>query len=71
MLTKPPALTTPAMQFAFAGFNTTVRLAHNVACPHCGRFLRASDVEVDRGGVSLLCSGCHTEILLIDDGAAL
>jgi hypothetical protein len=63
MLSKSPYSTT-GTTFAFAG-TSTVRLACNVACPHCGRFLQAYDVEVTLTGINVICSGCHRDVLVI------
>jgi hypothetical protein len=64
MLSKSPT-TTPATTFAFSG-TSTVRLACNVPCPYCGRFVHASDVEVVPGGINVICGGgCHRDILTI------
>ena len=60
MLSKSPN-TTPEMTFAFSG-DSTVRLARNVPCPHCGRFLHASDFEVTFSAVTIICAGCHNDI---------
>lgn len=58
------------MMFAFSG-TSTVRLACNVACPRCGRPLRASDVEVVPGGITIICagSGCHNDVLVVTETA--
>jgi hypothetical protein len=64
MLSKPPNNNDPPSTFAFAGAST-VRLARNVPCPHCGRFLHASDVEVTFGAVTIICNGCHADFLVI------
>jgi hypothetical protein len=42
-----------------------VLLADSTMCPHCSRFLRASDVIADFGDVSLVCGGCHKDVLVI------
>jgi hypothetical protein len=65
MLSKSPT-STSATTFAFSG-DYTVRLADNVACPYCGRFLHASDVEVVPGGITIICagSGCHNDVLVV------
>jgi hypothetical protein len=63
MLSKSPN-TTPEMTFAFSG-DSTVRLARNVPCPFCGRFMHASDVEVVFGSVFVICAGCHADVLVI------
>lgn len=56
----------PAMSFAFAG-KYAVYLADGIPCPHCGRMLHATDVEVDRRGDAwLICVGCHKDILKIE-----
>lgn len=63
MLSKSPT-TTSATSFAFSG-TSTVRLACNMPCPYCGRFLHASDVEVVPGGINVICSGCHCDLLIV------
>jgi hypothetical protein len=69
MLSKSPP-TTSATTFAFSGAHT-VRLAC-VACPYCGRFLHASDVEVVPGGITIICagSGCHNDVLTITEATS-
>jgi hypothetical protein len=63
MLSKSPT-TTSATTFAFSG-TSIVRLACNIPCPHCGRFLRASDVEVAPGGINVICPSCHRDVLVV------
>jgi hypothetical protein len=65
MLSKSPCAS-PATTFAFAG-NNTVRLACNVPCPYCGRFMHASDVEVVPGGINVICAGCRHDLLVITE----
>jgi hypothetical protein len=55
--------------FAFSG-NATVRLARNVACPYCDRFLHASDVEVVPGGINVICQRCHRDVLIIAEATS-
>jgi hypothetical protein len=70
MLNKsPPTTSTTTTSFAFSGDNA-VRLACNVPCPYCGRFLHASDVEVVPGGINVICSGCHRDILTITEATS-
>ncbi len=65
MLSKSPNNTvSPDTTFAFAG-DSTVRLARAVPCPFCRKYLHASDVEVTFGVVTVICSGCHNDILII------
>jgi hypothetical protein len=64
VLSKSPNTVSPKMTFAFSG-DSTVRLARNVPCPHCGRFFHASDAEVTFGSVTLICAGCHVDVLVI------
>jgi hypothetical protein len=42
-----------------------VRLA-GVLCPHCSRKLRASDVDLDRHGGTLICRGCHADVARVE-----
>jgi hypothetical protein len=42
-----------------------VRLTNGLACPHCGRTLRASDAEIDDHAVFVICAGCHRDVLTI------
>jgi hypothetical protein len=70
MLSKlPPNNNEPEITFAFSG-TATVRLVRNVPCPFCGRFFHASDFEVAFGAVSLICAGCHKDVLSITGAAS-
>jgi hypothetical protein len=55
---NPPA---PAVS-AWGG----IRIVSPWPCPHCGRALRARDVDVDFGHVRLVCSGCHRDVLTVE-----
>jgi hypothetical protein len=68
VLSKSPTAT-PNTTFAFSG-TSTVRLARNVPCPHCGRHLHASDVEVVPGGINVVCAGCHRDLLIIAEATS-
>jgi hypothetical protein len=74
MLMKSPTVR-PTTTYARTG-NTTVRLATGIACPHCSRELKASDVEVfvtdsdeyfgnNVEVTQLICTRCHNDVLLI------
>jgi len=54
----------PKRSFARAG-KYEVLLADGIACPHCTRLLRASDVILAGGEVSLICGGCHRDVLVV------
>lgn len=71
MLSKPPTTTPAATLFAFAG-NNAVRLAPNMMCPYCGRFLHAYDVEVTPAAISIICggAGCHRDLLVITEATS-
>jgi hypothetical protein len=63
MLAKSP--TPPTTSYAIRG-QYDVRLTNGLACPHCGRVLRATDVEIDDGhAVRVICGGCHGDVLII------
>jgi hypothetical protein len=49
---------------AFPGGNR-VWLAAGLRCSHCGRPLHAGDVAADFGDVTMICTGCHRDILTI------
>jgi hypothetical protein len=51
---------------AFPSPHVTVRLVGGVYCPHCRRELRAGDVAVFRGNDTLVCRGCHQDVLTIE-----
>jgi hypothetical protein len=65
-----PKITTAnarAVTLAFSA-GRCVRLARALPCPHCGRELQAYDVKIDGIEVTLICSGCHRDVLAIDEG---
>jgi hypothetical protein len=56
----------PEHKRSFARTDTyEVLLAGGAECPHCSRLLHASDVIADFGDVSLVCGGCHGDVLII------
>ena len=42
-----------------------VRLIAGLRCP-CGRELKASDIDLDRHGGTLICRGCHTDVARVE-----
>jgi hypothetical protein len=62
------ANTEPKSSFARTG-KYEVRLAGRTACPHCAQLLHASDVTADFGEVTLICGGCHKDVLVIRSAA--
>jgi hypothetical protein len=54
----------PKRSFARTG-KYEVLLAGRATCPHCTRLLHASDVTADFGDVTLVCGGCHKDVLVI------
>jgi hypothetical protein len=58
----------PKRSFARTG-KYEVLLAGGTTCPHCSRLLRADDVVADFGDVSLVCGGCHKDVLVIRSAA--
>jgi hypothetical protein len=63
LISKPPI---PAVAKATTAYphpgGYTVWLAGGLLCPHCSRKLRASDVDLDRHGGTLICRGCHADV---------
>jgi hypothetical protein len=49
---------------AFPG-GARVWLAGGLLCPHCRRQLSATDVAVDDGDVTLICAGCHRDLVTV------
>jgi hypothetical protein len=47
--------------------NRTIRIADGVSCPACGTAIRASDPEETDGGWRIVCSGCHRDLLVVDE----
>jgi hypothetical protein len=43
----------------------TVRIIEGLRCP-CGRQLQPYDIRYDCGWVTLICAGCHTDVLVIE-----
>ena len=37
-----------------------------LACVHCQREIRASDVEMIGSGLRLVCGGCHRDLIMIE-----
>lgn len=35
-------------------------------CPHCRRELKATDIDLDRFGGTVVCAGCHQDIARIE-----
>jgi hypothetical protein len=66
----------PKRSFARTGAYE-VLLAGGTTCPHCSRLLRADDVVIvdvgdvsaGFGDVSLVCGGCHNDVLIIRGAA--
>jgi hypothetical protein len=42
-----------------------VWLTAGMLCPHCKRRLRAADVNAAFGDFTLICTGCHHDVLTI------
>jgi ribosomal protein S27AE len=63
-----PAITRNAGP-TFAHVNGSAVRAAPLMCPHCGRGLRAHDIEVGDGGdIRANCGGCHANLLMIESG---
>jgi hypothetical protein len=67
LISKPPI---PAVAKATTAYphpgGYTVWLAGGLLCPHCSRKLRASDVDLDRHGGTLICRGCHADVARVE-----
>jgi hypothetical protein len=64
MLTKT-APERPTTTYAVVD-HTVVRMVVGLRCPRCRRPLQASDVVADSGAVTLICAGCHHDVLTVE-----
>jgi hypothetical protein len=48
--------------------NRTIRIADGLQCPSCGTAIRTTDPEdTDNGNWRIVCSGCHRDILVVEE----